>query len=393
MRLVIKSFLAVASSALILAGCSNKINQTGAWLVSTDSSQVPVYFNSRTDSAAIATSQVNFGLPTGTSSSLLLGMVPWTEADLLIRFAALDPVDSAQSILSATIILSRTSYLLQPKGENVQSLKFDGFEMDSVWNSTTFTWDSVNAVGYGTKNIIISSEVNDTAVVLGIDTATVRKWAIATSDTNVKNDGMIVRPQNLGGMLSILGPAYGVTGYVPVCNVIYVSKAGTLDTTSVGLSYATSVAKTTIESIAPPGPYKIIQAGTGEREGLFFDLSKIPPYSIVNQATLTLWADSTAQNPFAKAFGIDSLMAYYATDRATGQFLGSSPAMGVPNGSKYTFSVGVLVQHMINAQNNGFTIVQYDELDNIDPRFIYDENAPDSLRPKLTITYTPTSRR
>lgn len=393
MRPVIKSFLAVAASALALAGCSNKINQTGAWLVSTDSSQVPTYFDSRADSAAVTTAQVNFGLATGTSSSLLLGKVPWTEADLLIRFSALDPVDSAQSILSGTIILYRSSYLLQPQGEEATTLKFNGFMMDSVWNSTTFTWDSVNAIGYGTNNIITASNVTDTTVVLQIDTAAIRQWAVATADTNVKNDGMIVRPQNLGGVVSVNGPVYTTTAYDPVFNVIYIGKDGTLDTSSIGLSYATSVAMTTIESVAPNGPYRIIQAGTGERENLVFDLSKIPPYSIVNQATLTLRMDSVSQAPYTRKYIVDSLMAYYTTDRATGQYSASYPAEGVPNGDKYTFSVGVLVQHMVNSQNNGFTIVQYSELDNIDLRFIYDENAPDSLRPRLTVTYTPTSKR
>ncbi len=136
------------ASALVLNGCSNKINQTGAWLVSSDSTLVPVYFNSIKDSAKVTSSQVNVGLPTGNSTSLVLGMVPWTEADLLIRFSALDPVDSAQQILSTTITLHRDAYILQPSGTDVHNLQFAGFTMDTIWNSSTFTWDSVKAAGY-----------------------------------------------------------------------------------------------------------------------------------------------------------------------------------------------------------------------------------------------------
>ena len=390
---IIKSFVCIVASALALTGCSNKINQTGAWLVSSDSTLVPVYFDSIKDSAKVTSSQINVGLPTGSSRSLVLGMVPWTEGDLLLRFSALDPVDSAQQILSTSITLYRDSYILQPSGTDVHNLQFAGFSMDTVWNSTTFTWDSVTAAGYGSQNIITSSTITDSTVVLQIDSTIVRQWAIATADTNVKNNGFIIRPQNSEGMLAVFGPAYATTGYVPVCTVTYI-KGGVLDTTTVSLSYATAVARTSIVTAAPQGPYRFVQAGTGERESLVFDLTRVPRYSIVNQATLTMRTDSLGQLKYAKNDAVDTLVAYYISDPTTDLFSTSYPAIGYPvGGSKNVFDVTALVQHMLNTQNYGFIILQYSELDNIDTRFVYNENAPDSLKPKLTITYTPTSRR
>ncbi len=393
MRPIIKSSFSLLISALLLAGCSNKLNKTGSWLVSSDSSLVPTYFDSVRDSAKVTTSESNYGLATGSSESLILGKVPWTEADLLIRFSALDPVDSAQAILSTTITLYRTTYLLQPIGEDINQLKFAGFPMDTFWNASTFTWDSVNAVGYGAQNIITSSSITDTSVVLQIDTGTVRQWVNATQDSNVRNNGFIIRPQSSNGIISVYGPAYATAGYVPVCTVIYM-KNGVQDTTNVTLSYATAVAKTSIESIAPSGPYRFVQAGTGERLSLVFDLSRVPRYSIVNLATLTLSTDSVGQLGYAKSLALDTLVAYYMSDPSIGQYSTSYPAVGFPAaGSRNVFNVTTLVQHMLNTQNYGFMILEYSELDNANARFVYDENAPDSLKPKLTITYTPTSRR
>lgn len=392
MKPIIKISFAAAFFALVLVGCSNKINQTGAWLVSTDTSLVPVYFNSTSDSSKITSSQVNTGLATGTGTSLILGKIPWTEADLLLRFSALDPVDSAQKILSTTITLYRSGYLLQPNGGDITSTTFQGYMMDSVWNAATSTWDSVQAIGYGTQNIITSSSFSDSTIVFQIDSSATRQWARATHDTTVPNNGFIIRPQNDNGIVSVYGPVYGVTGYVPMCTIIYM-KGDTLDTTSVSLSYATSVAKTSIETTAPQGPYRIVQAGTGERANFLFDLSRIPKYAIVNRALLTLREDSTSQLPYTRKYVADTLVAYYTIDAATNQVNSSAPSYGYPITDTYTFDVTTIVQHMINSQNYGFMIAAANELNNTDLRFIYDENAPDSLKPKLTITYTPTSRR
>lgn len=374
-----------------MVGCSNKINQTGAWLVSSDTALVPVYYNSIADSAKVTSTQVNTGLATGTSSELLLGKVPWTEADLLIRFSALDPVDSAQTILSTTVTLYRSSYLLEAAGENYSSAMFAGYSMDTVWNSTTVTWDSVSALGYGTQNIITSSAVTDSTVTLNLDSSIVRQWAIATQDTTVPNNGFIIKPLNDQGIVSVYGPVWGVTGQIPICTVIYI-KDNTLDTTVVSLSYATSVAQTSIESAAPQGPYAYVQGGTGEQANITFDLSHVPNYSIVNQAILTLRMDSTAQLPYTRV-SADTLTAYYTISAASNQVNSNYPVLGYPVGNVYTFNVTSIVQYMVDSQNNGFMIVQSNEMNSADLVFLYNGNAPDSLKPKLTITYTPTKKR
>ncbi len=392
LKLNLKSLIILAAFSAVITGCSNKINQTGSWLVASDSSMVPTYFNSVKDSSRVTSQQVNVGLATGSSSSLILGKVPWTEADLLIEFIGLDSVADAQTIVSANVTFLRSPYLLQPAGANIHTLQLSGYALDTTWNGSTATWDTLNALGYGSQNIVTSTQVTDTSVVIQLDSAAVRGWALAVSDSNYKNFGFVIKPQNDEGVLSVYGPAYLTSGYIPVCTVICM-KNGLPDTVTSSTSYATSVAQTSIRTSAPAGPYRLVQAGTGEKTSISFDLSRIPKYSIVNSATLTLYTDTISQKPYTVGYHSDSLEAFYVSDPTTWSFGTGYPATGIPSGDSCIFDVKLIVQHILNTQNYGFLISHYYNTDNVDTRFVYDENAPDSLKPRLTITYTPTTRR
>ncbi|MCL4510851.1 MAG: hypothetical protein M1470_07265 [Bacteroidetes bacterium] len=388
MKTIIRRLLIVVVGSLAMIGCTNKINQTGSWLIASDSSMVPRTIDSVTDSLKITSSQVNLGIATGSSTSLSLGSVPWTEADLLLRFYNVDSVYNAQSILSAKVVLTRTSYVLQPAGYDVHNLQFVGYAMDTVWSPITFTWDSVNTIGHGTQNVVLSQMITDTTVVIQVDTGFVRKWALAAVDSTVKNNGFIVKPLNLSGILSVYSTVSTISR--PTCTIVYV-KNGQTDTLTTSSSYSTSVAQTTIPNVAPPGAYRFVQSGTGLRESLKFDLSRIPNYSIVNFAQLTVYADTV--DTLYSGNSADSLAAYYVIDPSTYQINLNNPFVSTQVGNKYTFNVSVPVQQMLNKGNYGFLITRFSELNNVDTRFIYDESAPDSLKPKLTITYTPAVKR
>ena len=390
MKTIIRRLFIVVVGSIVMVGCTNKINQTGAWLVASDSTMVPRTLDSMTDSLKITTSQVNLGLATGSSETLSLGSVPWTEADLLLRFYGVDSVYNAQSILSAKVVLTRTSYVLQPAGYDVHNMQFVGYSMDTVWNPSTFTWDSVNAIGRGTQNVILSQTITDTTVEIQVDTGFVRQWALAAVDPTVKNNGFIIKPLNLSGVLSVYSTVSTVTGSRPICTIVYV-KNGQTDTLTTSSSYSTSVARTIISNVAPPGAYRFVQSGTGLRENLKFDLSRIPNFAIVNYAQLTVYADTV--DTVYSGNGGDSLTAYYVMDPSTYEINSNNPFVCTQAGNRYTFNITVPVQQMVNKGNFGFLITRFSEMNNVDTRFIYDENAPDSLKPRLTITYTPVVRR
>jgi hypothetical protein len=379
-------FLAALCVA-VLTGCTDKINQTGSWLVGTDSTLVPRYFDSVQDSINLTTSQVTSVVTTGSSAQLSLGSVPWTEADLLLEFYGLDSVHYASIITSAQLILTRAPYVLQPQGEDVRNLQFVGYEMDSAW-TTAYTWDSVAIAAHGTNNIVVGLPVIDSSTVtINLDTAVVRKWGTAAIDSTVKNHGFLLKPTNVSGILSVYS---SVSSYHPEVVVACVIN-GVTDTIVSSSSYLLSVAHSTIAGSAPSGPFKIVQSGTGLREKLFFDLSRIPKYSVVNSAQLTVFADPI--DSLYSGNSVDSLYAYYIVSSATDSVNALSPYLSALVGNKYTFKVTELVQQMLNAGNNGFLIRRFDEVGNVDVRFIYDETAPDSLKPRLTITYSPVIRK
>jgi hypothetical protein len=373
-----------------LTGCTNKINQTGSWLVGTDSTLLPIYIDSINDSFRITSSQVNKSIVTGSSGELSLGNVPWTEADLLLEFYNVDSVYSASTITSAQIILTRAPNLLQLIGYDVKNLQFAGYVMDSIWSSSTYTWDSVMAAPRGTKNIVLGRPIiNDSTITINIDTGIVRQWSLATEypDSNYEKNGFLLKPENISGILSVYS---SVSSYLPELIVSYIDTNGIADTVTSTSSYSASVAHTTITSVAPRGPYRILQSGTGLREKIIFDLTRIPNLSIINYAQLTLFAD-TLEDTLYSGNSEDSLETYYILDPSTNSV--STAALSVQVGNKYTFNITVPVQQMLNTGNYGFLITRFDESTNVDARFIYDENAPDSLKPRLAITYSPAVKK
>ena len=381
----IRFALLVALCTYALTGCTNKINQTGSWLIGTDSTLVPRIFDSGSLGVKVTSSQVNAGIITGSSDSLSIGSVPWTEADLLLQFYNVDSVYAAKTITSAKIILRRAGYVLQPAGYNVGNLQFVGYVMDSSWSSTTFTWDSVLAAPRGIQNIVLGRPViDDTTITLNVDTGIVRQWSLATAypDSNYEKNGFLLKPVNISGILSIYS---SIGAYRPELIVTFIDTNGVADTVTSVSSNSASVAHTTIVNAVPQGPYRILQSGTGLREKLIFDLTRIPNLSIINYAQLTLFADTLDTLYSGKS--VDSLYAYHITDPSINAV--DYPYTSTLIGHKYTFNVTVAVQQMLNTGNYGFLVIRFDESSNVDARFIYDESAPDSLKPRLTITYSP----
>ncbi|HEY9164844.1 MAG TPA: hypothetical protein VIS48_01650 [Candidatus Kryptonia bacterium] len=391
MKQSIKIILSALAVSTLLTGCTNKINQSGSWLVTYDSTLAPRPFDSIKDSAKLVTSQINQGIADGAGSEIPIGKVPWTESDLLVRFfAGLDSVYYAETILSANIIFVRGPEYFQPSGYDVHNMQFEGFTMDTLWDPLTYTVDSINALGRGSTNIVLSQSIVDSTVSIQIDTSIARQWAVALFDTNVKNNGMIIKPVNMSGVMSLYSSAFGVTGYIPVMSVACVIN-GLLDTIITTSSNAMSAATTTITSMAPPGPYRIVQSGTGLRESVLFDLSSIPKFSIVNFAQLTVYADSL--DTLYSGNSGDSLYVYYIGSLSPLTLNTVNSALSTQTGNKYVFNVTAPVQLMINRGNNGFMITRYSELSNLDSRFVYDENASDSLKPRLDITYAPVIKK
>lgn len=375
-----------------VAGCANRVNQYGSWLVSADSTVAPKVYDSVIDSALTVSEQILHPLATGSSTVLTLGKLSWVESRLLIQFHGLDSVYNANSIIKATITLRRASYILPPPAQptdRIKQLSFLGFALKGGWTPTGSTWDSIQTTGYDESvNEILSSQVTDTTVILDLDTAIVRTWARSDVDSTVKSYGLIIVPQFEGGILSVYSSVNGVASNNPVISIVY-RKNGVTDTLTSTRSLSESISKANVNSLKR-GNFKYIEGGTGMRIWLKFDLSRIPKNSVINYATLKLTADFSDTSTYGTK-SVDSLVVYYDSTSTT--FNSFTPVVSSRSGNKYTFNVTLLTQMILNGQNNGFMITKYSELNNVDTRFIYDETAPDSLKPKLSIIYTPAGTR
>ena len=374
-----------------MIGCSNRFNETGSWLVRVDTTLNPRTFYSDSLGVAITASEVNIGLANGSDSALCLGRIPWTEADLLLQFTGLDSVYYATRISWAQVTMHIGSYMLAPPGYDVHNLQFEGYAIDSTWSSSTYTWDSVAVLPRESSNMVLpaASYVDDSIVTIPIDTGVVRRWGNATQDTNYTNHGFILKSANTSGIISVYSSSYYGTGFEPTIRVGCI-KNGVSDTVTSTSYYATYVATT---SITPPAQTLAVQSGTGLHANIVFalDSTRIPRYSVVNYAELTVFANPI--DTLYSAGSSDSLWAYYQTDPSTHSVTSSGVALSTQVGNKYTFSVTVDVQQMLNLGNYGFMITRNEDYNNVDSRFIYDGNAPDSLKPRLSITYAPVVRR
>ena len=117
----------------------------------------------------------------------------------------------------------------------------------------------------------------------------------------------------------------------------------------------------------------------------------IPNYSIVNFAQLTLYADTLDSAYYGHS--VDSLYAYYISDPSAYSVNASYYGQSTLIGNRYVINVTTPVQLMLNHGNYGFLIRLFQESSSVDTRIVYDENAPDSLRPKLTVVYSPAGKR
>ena len=295
--------------------------------------------------------------------------------------------------------MQRSIYELQPNGYDVRNIQLEGYVIDSGWTASTVTWDSLARLPRESSNMILAPtmpEVSDTSVVFQIDTSVVRRWAKAAQDTNYNNYGFIIKSSNVSGVVSVYSNAYAGTGSEPMIEVVCVIN-GVTDTVISTSSYSTYVANT---SIVAPSQTFALQSGTGLHASVVFNLDSIrrvsvldsiPAFSVVNYAELTLHEDPidslySGQSP-------DSLWAYYQADPSTHAISLSGYSLSTKVGRKYTFPATVMVQQMLISGNYGFLITRSEDINNLDSRFIYNENAPDSLKPRLTITYTPAVKK
>jgi hypothetical protein len=134
--------------------------------------------------------------------------------------------------------------------------------------------------------------------------------------------------------------------------------------------------------------YIYAQGGAPFRTNLKFDLSKVPKFAYIGNATLTLTLDKS--NSLFGIGAVDSLVVGFVSDSVKNLY--TEARLGLPTSGdpkKYVFDITSFVQGWVNyRQNFGMDIYTFGEIQGMDLFTLFSERYSDKTKvPKLTIVY------
>ncbi|HAY34473.1 MAG TPA: DNRLRE domain-containing protein [Ignavibacteria bacterium] len=324
------------------------------------------------------------------ATKILVGRYQGYESNALLKFTNISPDYDSAVVISAKLTLKYANYFFKEKTGNTA---FDVFKVLANYNYTTVTYDSLSASGIGNVSLgNYSGVVNDSqSIEITLDNQTVKDWLEYAADTNysVKNYGIILMPALSSTTVKGFYSSGNPVDLVPFVSVVY-SKNNVTDTIKLDISEYVSLSDAP-PSIIPPDHF-LLQNGIAYRNILNFDLTKLPPNVIINNATLEFTLDNslsyiTEETDKRVIIGMVIDSALKTDSIFTDAFLLDSV--------KYSVSLNPVFQRWNsgNLPNLGLTMKNLFELQNLDNFAIYSPSYPDvTKRPRLKITYTPRSQ-
>jgi hypothetical protein len=355
-------------------------------------------------------------LNTGYVDRVMLGNTADCEALTLIKFYSWPDSMVGAYITSATISL-KTMYHF---GDATGTLSFDLYNAkrdwtgdslavnDSLFNATTSSnyYDHSTFMGSAT---ITSND--DTSWVsfeiptdqIPTDTAIMTKWFLSSSDTNGNNYGLILKPTNnnmIKGFYSF--NASDTVSVYPILTVQYININGDTGT----YSHSIGVTKYLAHANQPlhdkifktDTMMSFVQNGISYRSTFYFDTLRtlkkmlIPSTVLVHNAYIEVTSNP---NSFLNNLNLsDSLYAYIALTDSTlyssSIVLSETSINQQTQQHKYRFKVNSFVQAWLKSPSmiKKIAIAGYNESLTFDRFALYGNNATESERPRLIITYS-----
>lgn len=375
----------LALPLLFLAACQNDPDSTGVGIIPNEDIVGAVRFDSQRDSARVSGDAFGVVLPAYSSTMLSIGQADGYNASTLIRWQYMaDTIGWAGRIVSARIRLHSLPYHV---GARVP-ITIDVREITSFWNSFTFTSDSLPALQLapGLKGSSTKTLADTDSIDIPIDTSMVRSWLVKVdSGVYYQIRGVLLQTSGSG----IVQAFQSAEGSHPPTLEIILEQNGKLDTL-----YGQNLEDTYVTTgPLPSEQHRIIMQGGAPRRGrLFFDVSAIPPSSIVNHVALYLHMDKNLSTDYYRS--IDSLIVFASLDSLKNTTSSSGIVTSIDANDPTMLSAqGTLliqaVQTWVNRRsNNGLILVKSAELSDLDRLAIYGGDAPADLRPRLVVTYT-----
>ena len=379
--------LGYAFSLVTLAsGCMDDPSSVGLKLVpSGDLLQIDTLIANASSSYSQKAAPLSFaGFPT----TFAVGRSENFESWGLLSLTSLSDTLSKLVIQGADLHL-RAAYHL---GDSLASFSVNIHKALVSWNRASFVYDSLMAPGVFelSSTAVPPSTFGDTdEVVLPLDTALVRGWFRAVTDTTLHNYGIVLEPTN---SMVIKGFVSNVAGndaaHLPFVSVRYTdSVTGLTDTLILNGVVDKFVAGMADTTALKDSSLLVVRGGSAYRGVVGFDVSSIPPHALIHRALFEIYADA-ATSRFASNHH-DSLYALFPFTLNPVQI---SERIADSGQTYFRFNVTEFVQSM--ARGSGvpqISVAAYEEENGVDLFRIFGSAAANtSKRPHLTILYSRT---
>jgi hypothetical protein len=375
----------IALPLLLIAACQNDPDSTVLAIIPNEDIVGALRFDTQRDSSQLWNDSYRAAITAPSSIMLSAGSASGYEATSLLRWLFLpDTIGQAGRILAASIRLHPLHYHIGASAQMTLELH----EIASFWSSFTFTSDSLatlrsNSLPVG-RLTVAPGEVD--SLDIPIDTSVVRSWLQRAAEGRFTDLlGVTLRSADEGRVQAF----HSAEGARPPVLEILLERDGRIDTIR-GANPEDTWCVTGPEVAA--ADRLVIEGGTAIRGRLMFDLSSIPPASIVNHAVLHLRIDRAASTKNYR--GIDSLLVHVNLDSSLNRISSVGLLTRLDGTDGVTLSAeGVLltqaVQDWVNRRpNNGFILIKAAESSDIDRLVLYAATSPVELRPRLVVTYT-----
>lgn len=334
-------------------------------------------------------------LALNSSSRVLLGQSDKVESTTLMKFYLfLD--DSVQDAISDNSIIIKSAVLeIEPVytfgAESNNNFDFTLHEITSEWNSLEFGETELPDLDYNIEDVSSNREYfGDTLITLDFDKDLIRSWMdLAVNELQENNHGVYFKFTE--GTNKIVGfPAISTTYDSVLTRLKIIIEVPSQFTDTLDIQ-VTSDAHVVLGELPTTNNNNIfVQGGIPVRSNMFFDVSSIPEYAIINRATLKLFYDESESIIGSSSSDYLSMILMEGYDSSEVDITYSN--INLKRDTLETYYSGEITQYVqswVSEENNGFQLYLFDEIETVNKIAIATEEHPNQLlKPYLEIIYT-----
>ena len=371
--------------SIYFTACTDEPSDLGSALLAPDEI---IILSTDSDSMMQTSSTTLTQVPLGSSNRLHAGRHANLEASFLIRYTFAFPdsikqdlIDDSLNVTSARITLNK----VYTYGDTSGILDLVIEKVLSSWSSAGFIADSLTTL-QTTPVAVDSLIITDTITSFKFDNALALEWMkIAAEPSSGSNWGLYIKPgtaaNKVFGYQALIASAEGI----PRLQIVLEKPGVYVDTFYYNPLSDISVLK----NIAPypSGEYMTVQAGLKIMSWLYFDISSLPEYAVINKAELSLISDTTL-NIIGDLN--NKVVTYVPGDTTNLDSIASVTVNLTKTGNTFTGNITSMVQDwLVRRDNRGLVITTSNELNGLE-RFVFWNSIASNpaLKPRLVITYT-----